>query len=83
MTTVPNRSGLDGQIREVRVPQLGEGLQEVRVLAFRKQPGERVRADEILFEMETDKAVVEVESRYAGILQEWLVEEGELVPIGV
>ena len=49
-------------IVEVIVPQLGEGLQEVRVMRFLKQPGERVARDEHIYEMETDKANVEVES---------------------
>jgi hypothetical protein len=53
-------------IVEVIVPQLGEGLQEVRVMRFLKQPGERVARDEHIYEMETDKANVEVESPYAG-----------------
>ncbi|MEN3001175.1 MAG: 2-oxo acid dehydrogenase subunit E2 [Armatimonadota bacterium] len=69
-------------IVEVLVPQMGEGLQEVRVLRFLKQPGERVARDEHLYEMETDKAVLEVESPYSGIVVEWLAKEGDILPIG-
>jgi len=69
-------------IVEVLVPQLGEGLQEVRVMRFLKQPGERVARDEHIYEMETDKANVEVESPYAGVLVEWLAKEGDILPIG-
>jgi pyruvate/2-oxoglutarate dehydrogenase complex dihydrolipoamide acyltransferase (E2) component len=69
-------------IVEVIVPQLGEGLQEVRVMRFLKQPGERVARDEHIYEMETDKANVEVESPYAGVLVEWLAKEGDILPIG-
>jgi pyruvate/2-oxoglutarate dehydrogenase complex dihydrolipoamide acyltransferase (E2) component len=69
-------------IVEVIVPQLGEGLQEVRVLRFLKQPGERVARDEHIYEMETDKATVEVESPYAGVIVEWLAKEGDILPIG-
>lgn len=67
---------------EIRVPQMGEGLQEVILHKFLKQPGDRVKRDEILYLMETDKAEMEVESAYDGVLQEWLCAEGEVVPIG-
>ncbi|MFN3689870.1 MAG: biotin/lipoyl-containing protein, partial [Fimbriimonadales bacterium] len=69
-------------IVEVVVPQLGEGLQEVRVIRFLKQPGDRVERDEHIYEMETDKANVEVESPYAGVIVEWLAKEGDILPIG-
>ncbi len=69
-------------IVEVVVPQLGEGLQEVRVLRFLKQPGDTVRRDEHIYEMETDKANVEVESPYSGVIVEWLAKEGDILPIG-
>lgn len=66
----------------IRIPQLGEGLQEARLVRFLKQSGETVKRDEPLYEMETDKAVTEVESPQAGVLQEWLAEEGSVHPIG-
>ncbi|MCX7993728.1 MAG: 2-oxo acid dehydrogenase subunit E2 [Fimbriimonadales bacterium] len=69
-------------IVEVIVPQLGEGLQEVRVMRFLKQPGDRVERDEHIYEMETDKANVEVESPHAGVIVEWLAKEGDILPIG-
>ncbi|HSV73027.1 MAG TPA: 2-oxo acid dehydrogenase subunit E2 [Chthonomonadales bacterium] len=67
---------------EIRVPQLGEGLQEARIVRFLKQPGEPVGRDEPIFEMETDKALMEIEAPAAGTLVEWLVSEDDLVPIG-
>jgi pyruvate/2-oxoglutarate dehydrogenase complex dihydrolipoamide acyltransferase (E2) component len=69
-------------IVEVLVPQLGEGLQEVRVIRFLKQAGDRVARDEHIYEMETDKANVEVESPYEGVIVEWLAKEGDILPIG-
>jgi len=69
-------------IVEVLVPQMGEGLQEVRVLRFLKQPGDVVLRDEHFYEMETDKAVLEVESPYEGKIVEWLAGEGDILPIG-
>ncbi|MDW8051529.1 MAG: 2-oxo acid dehydrogenase subunit E2 [Armatimonadota bacterium] len=69
-------------IVEVLVPQLGEGLQEVRIIRFLKQPGEFVQRDEHIYEMETDKATVEVESPYTGKIVEWLAKEGDILAIG-
>ena len=67
---------------DITIPQMGEGLQEVVIVGFQKQPGDTVRKDEILYSMETDKAVMEVESPYAGVLVAWLASEGDILPIG-
>src|SRR5436853_101176 len=67
---------------EVRIPQLGEGLQEARIVRFLKNPGDSVQRDEPIFEMETDKAVMEIESPAAGVLGAWDAKEDEVLPIG-
>ena len=67
---------------DVRVPQMGEGLQEVVIVGFHKKPGDTVKRDELLYSMETDKAVMDVESPYDGVLTEWLAAEGAVLPIG-
>ncbi|MCL6624327.1 MAG: 2-oxo acid dehydrogenase subunit E2 [Fimbriimonadales bacterium] len=69
-------------IVHLRIPQMGEGLQEARVVAFLKKPGDRVRRDEPIYQMETDKAVLDIESPYEGTLVDWLVKEGDVLPIG-
>jgi pyruvate/2-oxoglutarate dehydrogenase complex dihydrolipoamide acyltransferase (E2) component len=69
-------------IVEIKIPQLGEGLQEARIVRFIKQPGESVAQDEPIYEMETDKAVMEIESPAAGILAEWEAKEDDVLPIG-
>jgi pyruvate dehydrogenase E2 component (dihydrolipoamide acetyltransferase) len=61
---------------------MGEGLQEVQIIEFKKHPGDHVGRDELLYTMETDKALMEVESPFAGVLKEWLAAEGDVVPIG-
>lgn len=66
----------------VRIPQIGEGLQEARLVAFLKQPGDRVRRDEPIYQMETDKAVMDVESPYEGTLVAWLGEPDQVLAIG-
>src|SRR5213079_2141015 len=69
-------------IVEIRIPQLGEGLQEARLIRFLKQPGDAVARDEPIYEMETDKAVMEIESPTAGILEAWDAAEDDVLPIG-
>jgi pyruvate dehydrogenase E2 component (dihydrolipoamide acetyltransferase) len=69
-------------IVDILIPQMGEGLQEVLLVGFQKKPGDRIRRDEPLYSMETDKATMEVESPYEGVLKEWLAKEGEVLAIG-
>lgn len=66
----------------IRIPQIGEGLQEARLVAVLKQPGDRVRRDEPIYQMETDKAVMDVESPYEGVLTEWLAQPDDVLAIG-
>src|SRR5579862_2865235 len=66
----------------VNIPQIGEGLQEARLVATLKKAGETVRRDEPIYQMETDKAVMDVESPYSGVLTEWLAEPDAILPIG-
>lgn len=72
----------DGNIVGVRIPQIGEGLQEARLVATLKNPGDHVKRDETIYQMETDKAVMDVESPYDGILLEWLAPVDTVLPIG-
>jgi pyruvate dehydrogenase E2 component (dihydrolipoamide acetyltransferase) len=69
-------------IRDIRVPQMGEGLREVLIHKLLKKPGEFVRRDEVIYVMESDKAIIEVESPHEGILKEWLVEEARVLSVG-
>ncbi|HEY3781227.1 MAG TPA: 2-oxo acid dehydrogenase subunit E2 [Fimbriimonadaceae bacterium] len=66
----------------VRIPQIGEGLQEARLVAVLKNPGDKVKRDEPIYQMETDKAVMDVESPYEGTLTEWLAKVDTVLPIG-
>lgn len=69
-------------IYEVTIPQLGEGLQEARLVRLLKKPGDTISRDEPIFEMETDKAVTQVEAPVAGVLLAWTLSEGDVAPIG-
>ena len=69
-------------IISVRIPQLGEGLQEALLVEFLKQPGDSIKRDDPIYVMETDKATTDVESPYEGTLVEWTVETGSVLEIG-
>lgn len=65
----------------VIMPKLGQTVEESTVVKWHKKEGEKVKKGEILFEIETDKAVLEIESFYDGTLLKVLVAEGETVPV--
>src|SRR5262245_25206352 len=67
---------------EIRVPALGESVTEAIVGKWYKKPGEAVKADEPLVELETDKVTLEVNAPSAGVISEILVKEGETVAVG-
>jgi 2-oxoglutarate dehydrogenase E2 component (dihydrolipoamide succinyltransferase) len=69
-------------IQEVKVPQLSESVAEATLLQWKKKPGEAVKADEILIEIETDKVVLEVPAPAAGVLTEVLKSDGGTVVSG-
>lgn len=66
----------------LKIPQIGEGLQEARLVAVLKQPGDRVKRDEAIYQMETDKAVMDVESPHEGTIVKWLAEPDTVLKIG-
>ena len=67
---------------EVSMPRLSDTMQEGTITRWLKQPGDEIKKGDIIAEVETDKANMEVESFDAGILEQILVKEGETVPIG-
>ena len=64
------------------LPDLGEGVHEAELLKWRVKPGETVKEHQILADMETDKAVVEVPAPWAGTVGELNAKEGEIVHVG-
>lgn len=66
----------------IRIPQLGEGLQEALLVEFLKQPGDVIKRDQAIYVMETDKATTDVESPYDGTIVEWTVSPGTVLEIG-
>ena len=66
---------------EVQMPQAGQSMEEGTIVRWLKNEGDKVQAKDILFEVETDKAVVEVEAGHDGILRKIIVPVGQMVPI--
>jgi 2-oxoglutarate dehydrogenase E2 component (dihydrolipoamide succinyltransferase) len=67
---------------EIKVPALGESVTEATVGQWFKKPGDPIRVDEPLVELETDKVTVEVPAPAAGVLADIKVEKGTTVSIG-
>ena len=67
---------------EIRVPTLGESVTEATIGKWFKKPGEAVKADEPLVELETDKVTLEVNAPAAGVLSEIVAKDGETVGVG-
>jgi len=61
---------------------MGESIMECTVLTRLKQAGDAITADDSVLEVATDKVDTEVPSPYSGVLNEWLVKEGDVVAIG-
>jgi pyruvate dehydrogenase E2 component (dihydrolipoamide acetyltransferase) len=64
------------------LPDLGEGVHEAELIKWRVKPGERVNEHQTLAEMETDKALVEVPSPWAGVIKELKGAEGDIINVG-
>jgi pyruvate/2-oxoglutarate dehydrogenase complex dihydrolipoamide acyltransferase (E2) component len=66
----------------LQLPQLGLTMAEGSIQKWRKRPGELVSKGEILYEVETDKVVMEVASPVDGVLVEILASENQVLPVG-
>lgn len=69
-------------IREFAMPDLGEGLTESELVTWHVAPGDRVELNQVVAEVETAKALVQVPSPFAGVVARLVVEEGTVVPVG-
>ena len=69
--------------KEFRLPDVGEGLTEADIVSWHVKPGDTVTINQVIVEIETAKAVVELPSPYAGTVAALLVAEGQTVDVGI
>ncbi|WP_294179569.1 dihydrolipoamide acetyltransferase family protein [uncultured Schumannella sp.] len=67
---------------EFPLPDVGEGLTEAEIVAWKVKPGDVVTVNQVLVEIETAKSLVELPSPFAGTVTELLAEEGATVEVG-
>lgn len=67
---------------EFLLPDVGEGLTEAEIVAWKVKPGDVVELNQVLVEIETAKSLVELPSPFAGTVSALLVEEGQTVDVG-
>jgi 2-oxoisovalerate dehydrogenase E2 component (dihydrolipoyl transacylase) len=68
--------------KEFRLPDVGEGLTEADIVSWHVKAGDTVTINQVIVDIETAKAVVELPSPYAGTVAALLVEEGQTVDVG-
>lgn len=66
----------------ISMPQLGESIAEATLIRLKVQPGDKVKADQEVAEVETSKAVMSVTTSYGGVWKEWKAKEGKSYPVG-
>ena len=71
------------ELKEFKLPDAGEGLTEADIVAWHVKPGDQVEDGQIIVEVETAKAVVELPSPWDGTVARLLAEEGQTVEVGV
>ena len=69
-------------IKEFRLPDLGEGLTETEILSWKVGVGDTVTLNQLIAEVETAKAVVELPSPFAGVIKELYEKPGTVVEVG-
>lgn len=67
---------------QFRMPDIGEGIHEGEIVKWFVKPGDKVKEDDVLCEVQNDKAVVEIPSPVEGTVMEILVEEGSVATVG-
>jgi pyruvate dehydrogenase E2 component (dihydrolipoamide acetyltransferase) len=68
--------------REFAMPDVGEGLTEAEIVSWQVQPGDPVTVNQVICEIETAKAAVELPCPYAGTVGELLAQPGETIAVG-
>ena len=72
-----------GELKQFKLPDVGEGLTEADIIKWHVRPGDTVEVNQTILEIETAKAVVELPCPFEGTVTELLVNEGTTVDVGV
>ena len=67
---------------QFRFPDIGEGIHEGEIVKWFVKPGDKIEEDDVLCEVQNDKAVVEIPSPVEGTVEEILVQEGTVAVVG-
>jgi pyruvate dehydrogenase E2 component (dihydrolipoamide acetyltransferase) len=70
------------EVREFKLPDLGEGLEEAEIVSWLVKEGEQVELNQPLVEVETEKALVQIPSPYAGVVEKLHGDVGDRVKVG-
>ena len=70
-----------GEVQPILMPQVGQSMEEGTILEWRVQPGDRIEVGQIIFEVETDKANIEVEADHAGRLAKIVAQVDDIVAV--
>ena len=70
------------EVKQFKLPDVGEGLTEADIVAWHVKPGDSVSVNQVIVEIETAKAVVELPSPYEGVVTGLLAEVGQTVDVG-
>ena len=70
------------ELKNFKLPDVGEGLTEAEIVRWHVQPGDKITVNQIIVDIETAKAVVELPSPYAGVVADLLVPEGATADVG-
>jgi 2-oxoisovalerate dehydrogenase E2 component (dihydrolipoyl transacylase) len=70
------------ELKQFKLPDVGEGLTEAEIVSWKVKPGDTVKINDVIVEIETAKSLVELPSPYAGVVSSLLVEEGQTVDVG-
>src|SRR5215471_11814766 len=69
-------------VKQLKLPDVGEGLTEADIVPWKVKPGDRVSVNQVIVEIETAKSLVELPSPFDGGVTELLIPEGQSVDVG-
>lgn len=67
---------------EIVMPQLSDSMDEGKLISWKAKVGQKVNAGDVIAEVESDKAIMELQSFQSGTVEKLLAKEGDIVPIG-